>query len=147
MKGKSILEHVDEMESRRKASEASAGNTGVYVFLFLAISILLLILGGYVIFASSPNTESKDERDNIARIRIAKENIQKVLVDPQSAEFNHVYVKKDKSGKKIICGYVNAKNRFGGYTGYEKFISFGGVVALQSQNINDFGATWDEYCK
>ena len=35
----------------------------------------------------------------------------------------------DLNPPSILCGEVNAKNKMGGYIGYQKFSSFGGVEA------------------
>ena len=46
----------------------------------------------------------------------AKEAVKSKLRDPSSAEFKAVGGSGD-----VACGYVNAKNAFGGYTGFKKF--------------------------
>lgn len=45
------------------------------------------------------------------------------LKDPDSAEFRWP-IPKDKN---IYCGWVNAKNSFGGYIGFQPFAVIGGV--------------------
>jgi hypothetical protein len=51
------------------------------------------------------------------------------LKDPFSAQFRNVYareVRGDKEGdrvKHIYCGELNAKNGFGAYTGWSKFLA------------------------
>jgi hypothetical protein len=35
----------------------------------------------------------------------------------------------------LVCGYYNAKNSFGGYTGQKPFMAVGGLAIIQS----DFG--------
>lgn len=47
-------------------------------------------------------------------IRVVKSQ----LKDPDSAKFKDVLVMKDKS----VTGLVNAKNSYGGYTGYTRFL-------------------------
>ena len=39
------------------------------------------------------------------------------LRDPESAKFEDIYAMNGSHGKRSYCGYVNAKNGFGGYTG------------------------------
>lgn len=53
------------------------------------------------------------------------------LSDPDSATFRNEVIKGDWWYAKgsILCGEVNAKNKMGGYIGYQKFSSFGGVEA------------------
>lgn len=44
------------------------------------------------------------------------------LKDPESAQFRDVKFKKaPESGSWHMCGYVNAKNAFGGYVGFSRF--------------------------
>lgn len=45
--------------------------------------------------------------------------VRKKLKDPYSAKFKNVYV--EKRPERIVHGEVNAKNGFGGYTGYDTF--------------------------
>jgi hypothetical protein len=55
------------------------------------------------------------------------------LRDPESARFGEMWLGPSKSlkpGVRIVCGTVNSKNGFGGYTGPE----------LYSASINDQGA-------
>lgn len=46
----------------------------------------------------------------------------KQLKDPESAQFRDVKFKSTgESGSWNMCGYVNAKNAFGGYVGFTRF--------------------------
>src|SRR4051794_6866254 len=62
-------------------------------------------------------------------ISLAKNAIRRNLKDEDSAKFRDVYVNQlyhIENGKRVhrgntICGEVNAKNSFGGYTGYQYF--------------------------
>ena len=49
-------------------------------------------------------------------INKAQQAVKELLVDPNSATFR--YTRKALMG---VCGEVNAKNSFGGYTGFKKF--------------------------
>ena len=87
--------------------------------------------------------------DDFDRIYVAKNTIKEMLKDPDSAEFKDVFVKaKNHNGKTLhtICGSVNSKNSFGGYTGYQKFVTNGiSVSALESQ-VSDFPKLWNTLC-
>ncbi|MET3725089.1 hypothetical protein [Sphingomonas trueperi] len=48
----------------------------------------------------------------------AKERVGEKLKDPTSAIFSELHVTEDK----YVCGYVNAKNSYGGYVGRERFL-------------------------
>ena len=39
------------------------------------------------------------------------------LQDPRAAQFGTIKGGKDQDGKVVVCGLVNAKNNFGGFTG------------------------------
>jgi len=68
--------------------------------------------------ASVPTTA--DERmsiDEKTMMRM-KEEVAKDFLDPDSARFRGV-VPTEKGG--VLCGFVNAKNRFGGYVGFRPF--------------------------
>lgn len=108
--------------------------------------LLGIIFAAGVLVGCGQSDESKDQLDSIARVRVAKEGVQKNLVDPNSAEFRDVHVYKNGTNGKIVCGYVNAKNRLGGFTGYEEFISIGKTTVLKSQGDPDFNGIWASDC-
>ena len=56
------------------------------------------------------NKQAKIEQANIKEI---ENKVKELAFDPDSAKFRN---------QKGNCGEVNAKNRFGGYTGYRRFI-------------------------
>lgn len=55
-------------------------------------------------------------------INSAQKYIKLSLKDPNSAQFQNVRVAVYES-RKIICGEVNAKNSYGGYVGFKRFVS------------------------
>ena len=44
------------------------------------------------------------------------------MKDPSSVQFRRVEIKMFK-GNRIVCGELNAKNSYGGYVGFKKFIA------------------------
>lgn len=73
---------------------------------------------------------------------VEKETISAVknsLKDPDSAQFQDV---------KGYCGEVNAKNSYGGYTGFKKFyISNGQAEFLDEENPLAFTLGWKAHCE
>ena len=59
-------------------------------------------------------------------ILLTKENIQRQLKDPESAQFRDVKVVINTLNEKAVCGEVNAKNSYGGYTGFKPFYTIDG---------------------
>jgi len=54
-------------------------------------------------------------------ITTAKEKVIDQLKDPESARFGEIWALNGSNGHRSICGYVNAKNSYGGYTGKKMF--------------------------
>ncbi len=54
-----------------------------------------------------------------------KRGITDRLRDPESARFDRIGSAQFSDGSTTVCGYVNAKNLFGGYVGKEPFIGIG----------------------
>lgn len=59
-----------------------------------------------------------------------------LLKDPESARFRNVHIGIDILGNKKVCGEINAKNAFGGYTGFTPFV-FHGRAAILSGTPQD----------
>lgn len=88
-------------------------------YLFIALLALPAFLSG---FGPKPTPEEKRaHQEEIARelnIIHAKRAVKSSLRDPDSAVFGTTYTGRDSA----ICGAVNAKNGFGGYTGPQLFM-------------------------
>lgn len=69
------------------------------------------------------------------------------LKDPDSAEFRN---SRFYSGgpSPAVCGEVNAKNGFGGFTGFERFIASGEDTAFVASDStpSEFQTAWDQLC-
>lgn len=52
----------------------------------------------------------------------SQNHVQEDLKDPESARFRKVELRSFSNGK-LVCGELNAKNSYGGYEGYKKFIA------------------------
>jgi hypothetical protein len=68
----------------------------------------------------------------------AKRNVREHLVDPSSAQFESVR-ENPKTG--AVCGFVNAKNRMGGYVGATPFVyeaSSGATLVREQPTERDF---------
>jgi len=78
----------------------------------------------------------------------AKDEVKKRLKDPDSAKFGKVYVHQTQKNVWIVCGFVNAKNSFGGYTGEKQFVSgvVKGTTFLESEVKKDWYKVWNSSC-
>ncbi|OHT19904.1 hypothetical protein BHE75_01897 [Sphingomonas haloaromaticamans] len=130
--------------------------------------VLLLIFGVLIAYsviksrfeqpAAEPDVKPKpvasDERDrevsNEAKVRLlAERQLKASLRDPGSMETRNTRV---PPGAAFLCGEVNARNGFGGKTGYHRFIAgalSGMPVAIDDGSAlspKDFEALWQKAC-
>lgn len=75
-------------------------------FTAACVVVLAAIVSSYAVLTYGPGSE-----------RQALERVRNSLTDPASAQFKDVVV-----GNYYVCGRVNAKNRMGGYTGFQRFL-------------------------
>ena len=77
-------------------------------------------------------------------INIVKSTIKSTLKDPESAKFKNMRV--SIINPKVVCGEVNSKNSFGGYTGFQKFVSVGEAVLFVDGSDSDVTKKYKEFC-
>jgi hypothetical protein len=78
------------------------------------------------------------------RIRLAKDAVRDVLREPDTAQFRNVV-----DHGHVVCGEVNAKNGFGGFTGFQDFYVIGKPPrrAVLVDERSDFTAEiWADNC-
>lgn len=88
-------------------------------------------------FLRDQTTEELGRRAVLAQLR-----------DPSSARFGKS-LGRLKYGKRVACGFVNAKNGFGGYTGETPWVMVveDGIVMIRpSQGGRGFDKVWNRYC-
>jgi hypothetical protein len=86
-----------------------------------------------------------DEFKQIAWLSSSEEAKEK-LKDPDSAEFRDVRFYSG-AGVPVACGEVNAKNGFGGYNGFERFVALGPEGAfLDSEVSGGIAGVWGKFC-
>lgn len=97
---------------------------------------------------STPQSDHSDTGKQAAWNDLGKEAIKAKLRDPDSANFRNVTF-YNGSGKPITCGEVNAKNGFGGYDGFERFIAAGDVLTVLESEMVEGGMdeVWDQFCR
>lgn len=100
----------------------------------------IFILSSITLIAGDPR--------EIAWMEKGKEAVRSKLKDPHSAQFKNVYFHRGAKGIPVSCGEVNSKNGFGGYSGFQKFISAGNteLTFIQSE-VTDFSTSWKQFCK
>ena len=113
---------------------------------FNYLTLALVALATAAVMAGCGKSEPSAAARESAWIYENQEKVKGKLKDPNSAEFRDVFVSK-KAGAPFVCGEVNAKNSFGGFTGFQKFIAGGEVVVVASQmQAGDMDEVWGKTC-
>jgi hypothetical protein len=124
--------------------------------LFLFGAPLAAILLGIFVYQVSKKSEGvaktqyiplspSDDISDQVRMTQAIGSIKDRLRDPASADFSGFYVSR-KLGIPIVCGYVNARNGFGGMSGKERFFVSQAGGALESEGMEEMERDWNAFC-
>lgn len=105
--------------------------------------IIFIIIFGIWFFSSGDDNKQPSEADlEFNRMIVSQESVKKLLKDPDSAKFRNL---------KGLCGEVNSKNSFGGYTGYKRYIGTPNLTILEGENPEidqaAFNDVWIKFCK
>ena len=77
------------------------------------------------------------------KVEAAKKEVESRLSDPSSAQYRNITT----SSQGVVCGEVNAKNKMGGYTGFEMFVynaaGYGSGVDYPKKYSSK---SWDWFC-
>lgn len=101
-------------------------------------------------YSSSASSTAADERTKEAVwTERGKDAVRAKLKDPDSAQFRSVFFRRGPDGVPVACGEVNSKNSFGGYGGFQKFISAGKaeLTFLEEEMADgEFAPAWNRFC-
>lgn len=123
---------------------------GTIKFLIVT-SIIVYVYLGFVTSvigkSNEPATQQESRQDKEQEyIYLNKNRLKSVLKDPESAEFSGVFVSY-LNGSPVVCGYVNSKNSFGGFSGTQRFVSAGTVqVTEDMMRAGEMESTWAKAC-
>ena len=88
-------------------------------------------------------------RKSKAEIEKAKQGVRAQMKDPASVQFRNVRG-YNKGGMALLCGEVNAKNSFGAYTGFRRFIAGSKelviVEGVEGLSSSEFAQLWAKTC-
>lgn len=119
-----------------------------FSFKLVAFTTALLLIGGCVSNPSKTNISSNlsnqpkkppvtwvktDATDK--EVEFIKNKVTETLKDPESARFSDIWALQGSNEKRVFCGYVNAKNSYGGYTGKKMFIVMQDTVTFEGKDI------------
>lgn len=108
----------------------------------ILLCFLFIVLGASFSYAS-------DYEKKAIWVAKGQELVKSRLKDPSSAKFRNLYfIRASVGGAPTVCGEVNAKNSFGGMTGYKRFLSAGTIefTIIEGDNV-DFEEIWRGMCQ
>lgn len=107
-------------------------------------TIILVVAVVFWAFVFLPKGGSSNSSSDYQMMAAAKKSVLKMLKDPDSAEFRNEHV----GTGGIPCGEVNAKNSFGGYTGFKRYLGFDELLMVEDSMKNDqaFEKLWMDHC-
>ncbi|SDZ49364.1 hypothetical protein [Delftia lacustris] len=98
--------------------------------------ISIKIVSGYASFNRDYLYSGHSEEDLIASAKTAVSN---GLKDPQSAQFRNVRLVAYQEGA-VVCGEVNGKNSYGGFTGFKRFAATSEAALIDQTSSNQADA-------
>jgi len=121
---------------------------GVIVFTWLSCSPKKSAVPGAVGSGGSSGIYAASEEKEIAWMQAAESAVRERLTDPSSARFSGAQVHYFQ-GVPVACGYVNAKNSFGGYAGTSRYIYGGGVGTFIETDMapGEMSKAWAQVCR
>ncbi|MEP0189758.1 MAG: hypothetical protein ABJP70_01220 [Erythrobacter sp.] len=98
---------------------------------------------------SDEENSAPDRGTQMRIVTASQQGVRSRLKDPDSAEFRNVgYYSGGSEGASAVCGEVNAKNSFGGFTGFERFVALGEDIAFLESDVeaSEFATVWQGVC-
>lgn len=105
-------------------------------------SLLALIVG---LLAVEADTVWKKYTLSEAQVAEVQDTVRKMLKDPDSAKFGSMIATTDGGKVVSVCGWVNAKNSLGGYTGQNLFT--GDFLGAMPFEVVGFGFNGEEFAR
>lgn len=97
----------------------------------IALILMFALNAGGCVTATTAQTLSPANL-SAAQRAIVERGVRESLKDPMSAKFGMMRAGRKASGTLWVCGMVNAKNSFGGYTGPK---AFGGAFTTDGSDF------------
>jgi hypothetical protein len=101
-----------------------------------------------LLFTEQACAESGDY--DVVVIAHAKETVSNEMKDPNSTQFKDIKLSK-YGPADVVCGAVNAKNGYGGYMGFQRFVVLDGVPSIRPPGVfadvqKVFDDIWNHLC-
>jgi hypothetical protein len=98
--------------------------------------------------AAQAKPDYNDSGKQLAWNEVGQNALKNKLKDPESATFRNVEFYSGGS-VPVTCGEVNARNSFGGYSGFERFIAAGSQLQVLESEMaaGEMSKVWAQLCR
>lgn len=133
-------QYVRDLKSGAIKSPPSKADTA---FGYMVVLALVALLGWCTFRGDGPKGEFATKVTEQGKFDVAHTAVKARLRDGESAEFRNDQIGK-AAGSEIVCGEVNSRNGFGGMTGFQRYVSNGGVATVLEEQMSpaDFAQVW-----
>lgn len=110
-----------------------------WVLLATTMAIIMALLGG------CGQKAAHQQREAAAVISMGEKYVREKIREPHAAQFRNQFIGRGGAP----CGEVNAKDAFGGYIGYQRYISVARELTMLAQDVapEEFEESWRELCR
>jgi hypothetical protein len=100
---------------------------------------------GSVLAGCGASEEDKRREEAATLTRLGEKYVREKVREPASAQFRNQFIGKQGAP----CGEVNAKDAFGAYIGYQRYISVARDLTMLAQDEPpaEFEASWAQLCR
>ncbi|SEO03451.1 hypothetical protein SAMN05428959_104299 [Duganella sp. CF517] len=107
------------------------------------LSVALALLA--CVTACGKSQAQKQQEEVLTLTSLGEKYVREKVRDPGSAQFRNQFIGKGGAP----CGEVNAKDAFGTYIGFQRYISVARELTLLAQDVApaEFEESWRELCR
>ncbi|MCF5811226.1 hypothetical protein [Pseudomonas tremae] len=125
-------------------------------WLILILVMLLCVVVAAMIWSLSVSGNRSTDKSEVAELSdrqgdskieaAALDAVLQSMKDPDSTRFGDDLSVNHIQGKNVVCGSVNSKNSFGGFSGFKRFLYFYESKQLAIEPKGDFDRLWHLFC-
>jgi hypothetical protein len=95
--------------------------------------------------ACGKSAEQKKHEESAVLTSQGEKYVKEKILAPEQAQFRNQFIGKGGAP----CGEVNAKDAFGAYIGFQRYISVARDLTLLAQDVSpaEFEAQWQQVCR
>jgi hypothetical protein len=111
----------------------------------LGAVLALALLPALLLAACGKTAEQKQREEAATLTSLGEKYVKEKILEPGQAQFRNQFIGKGGAP----CGEVNAKDAFGAYIGYQRYISVARDLTLLAQDVSpaEFEQQWRQLCR